>query len=100
MGKKIIWTRIAIDQLFEIHEFIANTTKSLDIADKVVSQVHKSATLLKENFELYPLDKYKHHNDGSYRAYEIFHYRVSYKVSTDEIIITSVRHTSRMPQIL
>lgn len=98
MGKKIIWTRIAIDQLFHIHEYILNTQKSLPVADKVVSIIHRSATGLNDNFEMYPPDGYKANNDGSYRAYTVCRYRVSYKVSSYEIYITGVLHTSRMPQ--
>ena len=98
MGKKIVWTRIALDQLYEIHECILNTTKSLSIADKVVIQIQKSTLILSTNHEIYPLDTFRRYNDGSYRAYETFHYRIAYKFSGDIIRISSVRHTSRFPK--
>jgi plasmid stabilization system protein ParE len=98
MGKKIIWTRIALNQLYEVHEYIYHTSKSLIIAEKVVSQIANSSKILATSYEIHPLDTYKSSNDGSYRAYEFFHYRISYKVTFNAINILSVRHTSRYPK--
>lgn len=47
---------------------------------------------------MYPLDKYRMNNDGSFRAYELLRYRVSYQIIEKEIIIVRVRHTSMEPK--
>jgi len=99
MEKRIVWTRYALNNLDSLHEYIFNTSKSLIIADRVADQILKSARTLAKQNQIYPLDKYKAPNDGSYRAYEIFHYRISYRVATNEILILSVRHTSMNPRI-
>lgn len=52
---------------------------------------------LVSNPERHPLDKYKLTNDGTYRAFELYHYRISYKISIDTIRIVRMRHTSRSP---
>jgi mRNA-degrading endonuclease RelE of RelBE toxin-antitoxin system len=48
--------------------------------------------------EKHPSDKYHKNNKGSYRAYEIYHYRIAYKITKTEIIITRVRHTKMEPK--
>jgi plasmid stabilization system protein ParE len=48
--------------------------------------------------EKYPLDKFKKDNDGTWRAFEKYHYRVSYKITPNEIRVVRVRHTSKSPQ--
>lgn len=48
--------------------------------------------------EKYSPDRYKINNDGNYRAFELHHYRISYLVKQEEIIITRVRHTSMDPE--
>ncbi|AWH84704.1 type II toxin-antitoxin system RelE/ParE family toxin [Flavobacterium album] len=98
MGKKVVWTRVAIEQLSDIHEYIYNTTKSFRIADNVILQIQNSSEILSNNPEIYPLDIYKLRNNGNYRAYEIFHYRISYRIE-EQIYITSLRHTSRVPKL-
>jgi len=47
--------------------------------------------------EKHPLDKFKTDNDGTWRAFELHHYRVSYRVMETEIRIVRMRHTSRSP---
>ncbi|MBK8607580.1 MAG: type II toxin-antitoxin system RelE/ParE family toxin [Chitinophagaceae bacterium] len=42
-------------------------------------------------------DKFKENNDGSYRAFEKHHYRISYRFDNRVIRILRVRHTSREP---
>jgi plasmid stabilization system protein ParE len=98
MGKKVIWTRTALNQLFDIHEYIYNNTKSLRIANRVILQIQDSSKILSKNPEMYPLDIYKSNNNGNSRAYEIFHYRISYKIE-EMISIISIRHTSRTPKL-
>lgn len=45
----------------------------------------------------YPPDKFKKDNDGTWRAFEKYHYRVSYRIMPNEIRIVRLRHTSRSP---
>ena len=52
---------------------------------------------LSENPEKYALDKYKINNDGSWRAFEKYHYRVSYKITATQIRVVRLRHTSKSP---
>lgn len=45
----------------------------------------------------HPPDKFKKDNDGTWRAFEKYHYRISYRVTPKEIRIVRFRHTSRSP---
>lgn len=66
----------------------ANVKK--DILLKVSALAHQP--------EIHPPDKYKADNTGNFRAFEIHHYRISYVVRDEEVIITRIRHTSQKPQ--
>ena len=77
MGEIIIWSKLALGQTEEIHKYILENSKSLRIADDLVDKILTSSEALSNQPELYPLDKLKQLNNGSYRAYEIFHYRIS-----------------------
>lgn len=99
MEKKIVWTRIAINHLDQIHQYVFNTAKSQAMADSVVRRVYNSVGILSKDCEIYKPDIYKSFNDGSYRAYEVFHYRISYRITGNEVYILAVRHTSRNPEL-
>ena len=43
--------------------------------------------------ENYSPDKYKINNDNSFRAFELHHYRISYRYVKDEVRIIRIRHT-------
>jgi plasmid stabilization system protein ParE len=47
MGKKIIWSTNALDQLEDIHFYIFFESKSITIADKVVNTIFESTEILK-----------------------------------------------------
>ncbi len=66
-------------------------------AEKVKSKILTSIKELLTNPKRYNTDKYKLNNDGSYRAYEIYKYRITYHVSDDEIRIIRIRHTKMNP---
>jgi plasmid stabilization system protein ParE len=70
---------------------------SFQNAEKVREKIVFAIKQLPHNPEKYNLDKYKLHNDGFYRAFEIYHYRISYFVSLTEVRIIRIRHTKMNP---
>ena len=95
MGKKIIWSKDALDQLEDIHFYIFFESKSITIADKVVNTIFDSTDILKTQPEIYNLDKQKINNDGSFRVYSVYDYAISYQITNDSIYILRVRHNAR-----
>lgn len=70
---------------------------SLQNAEKVKSKILASIKELIKNPEKHASDKYRLDKDLSFRAYEIYKYRVTYHVSADEIRIIGIRHTKMNP---
>ncbi len=95
MVKKIVWSSDALVQLEDIHFYIFFESKSILIADKVVESIFESTAILKKQPELFELDAQKSNNDGTFRAYAIFNYKISYRVTSDAIQILRVRHNAR-----
>lgn len=98
MGKKIIWSSNALEQLEDIHFYILFESKSIQVADKVIDKIFDSTKILKTKPEIYKLDTKKDNNDGSFRAYFVYDYMISYQITTEYIQILRVRHTSRKPK--
>ncbi len=100
MEKEIIWSKAAKNQLEKIYFHIFKESKSKNISNKVVEAIYNSVTILKTNWEIYELDEMKIPNNGDYRAYEIYSYRISYKITSNEIHVLRIRHTSCNPKKL
>jgi len=66
-------------------------------AENVKNKIIDSFKDLVKNPEMYPLDKYRTKNDGHYRAYEMYKYRISYYENNIEIRILRIRHTKMNP---
>jgi plasmid stabilization system protein ParE len=98
MGKKIIWSSDALNQLEDIHFYILFESKSLRVADKVTEAIFESIKILKYSPEIYELDIQRKNNDGSFRAYYQYNYKISYRIVEEKIQILRVRHTSRKPR--
>lgn len=91
---EIKWSKLALDQLTDILDFILESGfdgYSRQLEENILSKTDK----LIDNYTLYPTDKYKKDNDGSYHAFEIDDFRISYRVKKSEINIIRIRHTSR-----
>ena len=95
-NKKIVWSKTAFNQFEKAIAFIE--VDSLQNSIRFKESILEKIESLISNPEKFPADKLKTKNDGSYRALELYHYRISYHVSTSEIRILRVRHTSRKPK--
>ncbi|WP_026705655.1 type II toxin-antitoxin system RelE/ParE family toxin [Flavobacterium soli] len=98
MEKEIVWTETALEQLQDIYFYILEESKSFSIADKVIDRIMDSVTILKSRWEIYEIDEMRLPNSHDYRAFEIYSYRISYKVTDTSIFIIRIRHTSRNPK--
>ncbi|MEL1241337.1 type II toxin-antitoxin system RelE/ParE family toxin [Flavobacterium flavipallidum] len=98
MGKKIIWSSDALQQLEDIHFYILFESKSIQIADKVIDKIFESTQILKTKPEIYKLDSKKNNNAGTFRVCFVYDYMISYQITADCIQILRVRHTSRKPK--
>ncbi|MCH5596582.1 type II toxin-antitoxin system RelE/ParE family toxin [Niabella ginsengisoli] len=84
-------------QLREIYIYIRKS--SLQNAEKVKNRILATIKELPKNPERHNPDKYRMKNeDGSYRAYEVYKYRIAYHVSAQEIRVIQIRHTSMKPK--
>ena len=93
--REVVWDIKAYFQLEKEHKYIKK--KSIIAADKVRKSIRDTAKSLALHPEIFSLDRFKKNNDGNYRAFERYSYRISYKVKETQIIILRVRHTSRLP---
>ena len=90
----IKWNKAAVDQLLSVIEFLEE--KGLHLyAEQLENDIIARIKALPQNPTKYPQDKFKKQNNGKYRAFEVDHYRVSYRHSETEIRIVRLRHTSR-----
>ena len=97
MVREVIWPLQAQNQLRKIYDHIL--PDSYENAEKVKNDILLSTRKLAANPEMYPSDKYRTNNDGSFRAYELFRYRIAYRITEKKIIIVRIRHTSREPKL-
>jgi addiction module RelE/StbE family toxin len=90
-----VWTPKASAELKKAFEYISQDSPTnalkvistiVDIADKIALQPEK-----------FPVDKYKKNNDGTWRAFEKYRYRISYHIMENAIHIVRMRHTSQSP---
>ncbi len=92
---RIVWDKKALKELEAILEYINKESKSgARIVKTAIVETIKS---LKKQPYIFNADTLKDNNDNSYRAFIVYSYRISYKVTTEEVIILRVRHTSREP---
>jgi plasmid stabilization system protein ParE len=92
----VIWTVRAAKQLEGVYKHIAKD--SILQADKVFDKIKASTNVVPENPERYPPDKYKINNKGNYRAYEIYRYRISYRITKNTIYVVRLRSTDQNPK--
>lgn len=90
---RVFIDRVAKSQLREIYDYIKRD--SLQNAERIRDGIIASIRELINNPEQYPSDKYRKNNDGSFRAFEIYKYRITYHISSEQITVIRIRHTKR-----
>ena len=91
----VVWSYKARLELKKVFDYIA--LDSLKYAILVRDEIIDLTIALDKHPEKYGLDKYKINNDGSWRAFEKYRYRISYKITPNQIRIVRLRHTSKSP---
>lgn len=89
------WNKRPLKQLEEACNYIKQD--SIKSALKVKNDIFAITDSLAFYPEKYPLDKFRKSNDGSYRAFTLHHYRVSYRILPSEVKILRLRHSSMEP---
>ena len=82
-------------QLRELYIYIQKD--SIKYAKEVSKGILSSIKELIKNPEKHTIDKYRLNNDGSYRAYELYRYRITYHVSQNQVTVIRIRHTKMNP---
>lgn len=93
--RKIEWSAKALDQLKSALLFIHADSPAN--SEKVRRGIFLKLERAVQNPEFFPRDKYKINNDGSFRAFELYSYRISYRFTDASIRVLRIRHTSRKP---
>ena len=94
----IEWSTTAEKQFFKIIEYIRQDSELN--AEKVGRTIIKMLYKLLENRERYRLENYKQPNDGTYRYFIKYQYRISYRVVKKGIKIIRIKHQKRKPSFL
>jgi len=86
--------KAAVQQLLDAIGF-TEENDFFSYAEELEKDILSRVRNLPSNPTIYPLDKYRRNNDGTYHAFEVDEYRISYRNKSNEIRIVRIRHTSR-----
>lgn len=93
---EIKWNKLAVKQLMEAIQYLEDNNLSV-FAEKIEKEILTKIKLLPQNSTIYQADRLKRNNDGTYYAFEVNRYRISYRKIKKEIRILRIRHSSRRP---
>ncbi|WP_353959485.1 type II toxin-antitoxin system RelE/ParE family toxin [Mucilaginibacter flavus] len=93
---EIKWNKLAVKQLIDAIQYLEDNDQ-LTYAEKIEKRILLHIKSLPQKSKLYQPDRLKKNNDGSFHAFEIDSYRISYRVLPKEIRILRIRHSSRRP---
>ena len=95
-AKKVKWSIQAQKQYLEALDYIFND--SVQNAENFEAKLHNKLQKVLIFPESAPPDKFKINNNGSYRAFNLDRYIVSYEIVNGGIKILRVRHSSMRPK--
>ncbi|MGL4597874.1 MAG: type II toxin-antitoxin system RelE/ParE family toxin [Bacteroidia bacterium] len=89
------WDKYAFFQLQSIADYLH--VISPEASTKVVANILKATKSISTKPRMHPADSLRLDQDTNYRAFIIYHYRITYFIAKDHIRIIRIRHTSREP---
>jgi plasmid stabilization system protein ParE len=90
---EVIWDNDALRVFDEFLNYVSeDSPANASIVAKAVIEVFNK---IQQYPYIFPSDKYKSNNDNSYRAFELYRIRISYRVEADRILIVRCRHTKQ-----
>lgn len=92
---EIIWDKEAREYFKITIKYIKK--ESPQGAKKVRLEIFKAVRSLAINPFIFEPDRFRKHNDGSYRAFTVFHFRITYRTSDNAVQVLRIRHTSKEP---
>ncbi|OFX28462.1 MAG: hypothetical protein A2033_14730 [Bacteroidetes bacterium GWA2_31_9] len=92
---KIEWRNEAVVHFNEILEYLQKESEkaAFIVGNAILDEVEA----LSEFVTAHSLDRFKVNNDGTFRAFIVYNYRISYFIENNIIYILRIRHTSREP---
>lgn len=96
MERKIVWNKGPIKYLNQALKHISE--ESYLQAERFEEAIFSTLEELKRHPEKYPPDKFKLHNTGDFRAFEIHSYRIAYRLTDKEVRILRIRHVKQEPK--
>ena len=93
---EIKWNKLAVKQLLEIIQYLEDNGL-IDYAEKIEIKILSKIKSIPNHPDTFQKDRLKKNNDASFFAFEIDHYRISFRKTNKEIRILRVRHSSRRP---
>ena len=91
----VIWDNAARTQLKKAYNKILE--ESFQGAETVKNGILEKVDEIPDDPYRYPSDKLKKDNPGNYRAFEIYNYRIAYKITEENIQVLRIRHVKREP---
>jgi len=91
----VVWSKQAKAELQKAYLYIL--LDSVQSAEMVRDNIINLTIDLAKHPQKHSLDKFKQNNDGTWRAFEIYHYRISYRIMATQIRVVRLRHTSKSP---
>lgn len=92
---KIRWDKQAWIQLDSAYEYIKEDSEQN--AQKIRADIIYKIKEIPNHPTKYRADKYKNNNDGSYKYFEIYHYRIAFRVTEKIVKVMRIRSTYHEP---
>ena len=92
---EIFWTADAQKDLNDVLDYYqTQSTKSYHLDKEAIITTLQKASL---NPFIFETDNFKNVRDENFRAFTVFHTRVTYQLKNDNLYVLRLRHTSREP---